>query len=141
MNKYLLDTNMIIFLLRNKYRMADKMAFIGLSNCFISEITLAELKVGAEKSNDPAHARMLVDTFEKTIRVLPITNVLTIFASEKVRLEKAGTPMHDNFDVLIAATAIHYNLVVVTNNVKHFILFSGVMIEDWSNPLLPLGFR
>ncbi len=81
MNQYLLDTNRIIFLLRNKYRMADKMAFIGLSNCFISEITLAELKVGAEKSNDPAHARMLVDTFEKTIRVLPITNVLTIFAS------------------------------------------------------------
>jgi tRNA(fMet)-specific endonuclease VapC len=141
MNKYLLDTNMIIFLLRNKYRMADKMAFIGLSNCFISEITLAELKVGAEKSNDPAHARMLVDTFEKTISVLPITNVLTIFASEKVRLEKAGTPMHDNFDVLIAATAIHYNLVIVTNNVKHFVLFAGVMIEDWSNPLLPIGFR
>jgi tRNA(fMet)-specific endonuclease VapC len=58
-----------------------------------------------------------------------------------VRLEKAGTPMHDNFDVLIAATAIHYHLVIVTNNVKHFVLFAGVMIEDWSNPLLPLGFR
>jgi tRNA(fMet)-specific endonuclease VapC len=141
MTQYLLDTNIVIFLLRNKYRMADKIAFVGLSHCFISEITLAELKIGAEKSNDPAHARMLVDTFEKTITVLPITKVLNIFASEKVRLERSGTPMHDNFDVLIAATAIHYNLVIVTNNVKHFILFSGVMIEDWSNPLLPLDFR
>jgi tRNA(fMet)-specific endonuclease VapC len=141
MNKYLLDTNIVIFLLRNKYRMADKLTFIGLSNCFISEITLAELKVGAEKSNDPVHARMLVDTFEKTITVLPISNVLNLFATEKVRLEKAGTPMHDNFDVLIAATAIYYKLVIVTNNVKYFVLFSGVIIEDWSDPLLPLGFR
>ncbi|MEN9609651.1 MAG: hypothetical protein RLZZ628_465 [Bacteroidota bacterium] len=140
MSKYLLDTNMIIFLLRNKYRMADKMAFVGLSHCFISEITLAELKIGAEKSNDPIHARMLVETFASTVHILPITNVLNIFATEKVRLERAGTPMHDNFDVLIAATAIYYDLTIVTNNVKHFVLFSGVRIEDWSHPTLPIGF-
>ena len=50
MTQYLLDTNIIIFLLRSKHRIHEKIAFVGLNNCFISEITLAELKVGARKA-------------------------------------------------------------------------------------------
>jgi predicted nucleic acid-binding protein len=40
--------------------------------------------------------------------------------------------MHDNFDVLIAATAIAHSFILVTNNTKHFILFDGITIEDWT---------
>jgi tRNA(fMet)-specific endonuclease VapC len=141
MKQYLLDTNIVIFLLRSKHRIHEKIAFVGLNNCFISEITLAELKVGAEKSQDPSHSHRLVDTFADTVAVLPISNCLDVFATEKIRLEKAGTPMHDHFDVLIAATAIVHNLVMVTNNVKHFTLFSNLIIEDWANPNLPIGFK
>jgi tRNA(fMet)-specific endonuclease VapC len=141
MNKYLLDTNIVIFLLRSKHRIHEKIAFVGLNNCFISEITLAELKVGAEKSHDPSHSHHLVDTFAETVSVLPISNVLDVFATEKIRLEKAGTPMHDHFDVLIAATAIVNQLVMVTNNVKHFTFFSNLIIEDWTMPHLPKGFK
>jgi tRNA(fMet)-specific endonuclease VapC len=141
MTQYLLDTNIVIFLLRSKHRIHEKIAFVGLDNCFISEITLAELKVGAEKSQDPSHSHQLVDTFADTVAVLPISNCLDVFASEKIRLEKAGTPMHDHFDVLIAATAIVHNLVMVTNNVKHFTLFSNLVIEDWATAQLPKGFR
>ncbi len=39
--------------------------------------------------------------------------------------------MHDNFDVLIAATAITHHFTLVTNNTKHFTLFEGLTIEDW----------
>jgi tRNA(fMet)-specific endonuclease VapC len=141
MTQYLLDTNIVIFLLRSKHRIHEKIAFVGLNNCFISEITLAELKVGAEKSHDPSHSHRLVDTFAETVSVLPISNVLDVFASEKIRLEKLGTPMHDHFDVLIAATAIVNQLVMVTNNVKHFTLFSNLTIEDWAMPNLPNGFK
>jgi tRNA(fMet)-specific endonuclease VapC len=141
MTQYLLDTNIVIFLLRSKHRIHEKIAFVGLNNCFISEITLAELKVGAEKSHDPSHSHLLVDTFAETVSVLPISNVLDVFASEKIRLEKLGTPMHDHFDVLIAATAIVNQLVMVTNNVKHFTLFSNLTIEDWAIPNLPKGFK
>ena len=44
--------------------------------------------------------------------------------------------MHDHFDVLIAATALVYNLVLVTNNTKHFVVYEGLEVEDWtgSNP-------
>lgn len=132
MNKYLLDTNIIIFLLKSKHRIHEKMAFVGLENCFISEITLAELKIGAEKSNNPTANHQLVNTLAETVTVLPITSVLDVFASEKIRLEKAGTPMHDHFDVLIAATALVHNLAMVTHNVKHFTVYDNLVVEDWT---------
>ncbi len=136
MNKYLLDTNIIIFLFRQKFQIQEKMAFVGLQNCFVSEITLAELKIGAENSADPAKNHALINLLTETVTVLPISKVLNVFASEKVRLSKAGLPMHDHFDVLIAATALVYNLVMVTNNIKHFVVYEGLEVEDWtlSNP-------
>jgi tRNA(fMet)-specific endonuclease VapC len=140
MSQYLLDTNIIIFLFKSKHRIHEKIAFVGLENCFISEITLAELKIGAEKSHNPLHNHRLVDTFADTVTVLPISNVLDIFASETIRLEKAGTPIHDYFDILIAATALLHNLTMVTNNVKHFHFFKTLNIEDWVDPSAPAGF-
>ena len=140
MTKYLLDTNIIIFLFKSKHRIHEKMAFVGLQNCFISEITLAELKIGAEKSNNPSANHQLINTLANTTTVLPITDALDVFASEKIRLEKAGTPMHDNFDVLIAATALVNNLVMVTQNVKHFMVYDHLVVEDWTMLGLPNGF-
>lgn len=55
--------------------------------------------------------------------VLPISKVLDVCS-------KAGTPMHDHFDVLIAATALIYNLVLVTNHTKHFTVYEGLEVED-----------
>jgi len=132
MNKYLLDTNIVIFLFKQKFQIREKMAFVGLQNCFVSEITLAELKIGAESSADPAKNHALINLLTETVTVLPISKVLDVFASEKARLNKAGTPMHDHFDVLIAATAMVYNLVLVTNNTKHFVVYEGLEVEDWT---------
>lgn len=132
MNKYLLDTNIVIFLFRQKYLIQEKMAFVGLQNCFVSEITLAELKIGAESSADPAKNHALINLLTETVTVLPISKVLDVFAFEKVRLSKAGTPMHDHFDVLIAATALVYNLVLVTNNTRHFVVYEELVVEDWT---------
>jgi tRNA(fMet)-specific endonuclease VapC len=42
--KYLLDTNIIIFWLKGRYGIADQINKIGVSNCFVSEITIAELR-------------------------------------------------------------------------------------------------
>lgn len=132
MNKYLLDTNIVIFLFRQKFQIREKMALVGLQNCSVSEITLAELKIGAESSADPAKNHALINLLTETVTVLPISKVLDVFASEKVRLTRAGTPMHDHFDVLIVATALVYNLVLVTNNTRHFVVYEGLEVEDWT---------
>jgi len=109
-----------------------KIADIGLENCFVSEITIAELYFGAEKSNNPPEKTKIVDEIQKNIAVLLLTNVLQIYAKEKVRLQRLGTPV-DDFDLLIAATALANKLILVTNNSKHFERIENLEIEDWTN--------
>ncbi len=52
--KYLLDTNICIHFFRGKYNLYNKIMDVGIKNCAISEITLAELVYGAEHSDNPS---------------------------------------------------------------------------------------
>lgn len=133
MEKYLLDTNICIFLLRGKYNVDKKMDEVGLENCYISEITVAELKYGAELGNRQGLVRRMqsLDEFIASVRVLPISETLDLFAKEKARLRLAGTLADDNFDLLIGCTAIVYDLVMVTENLQDFKNFSGIRLENW----------
>lgn len=133
MGKYLLDTNICIFLLRGKYNVDKKMDEVGLENCYISEITVAELKYGAELGNRQGLVRRMqsLDEFIASVHVLPISETLDLFAKEKARLRLAGTPADDNFDLLIGCTAIVYDLVMVTENLQDFKNFSGIRLENW----------
>lgn len=65
------------------------------------------------------------------MEIIPISNVLDLFAKEKARLRKAGKPL-DEFDLLIGVTAVKYSLTLVTNNVKHFARIEGINIENWT---------
>lgn len=69
--------------------------------------------------------------FLKYVPVISIDEVLSIAAKEKARLQLAGTPNNDLIDVLIAATAMKHNLILVTENVKHFTNFKSLTIENW----------
>ena len=133
MEKYLLDTNICIFLLRGKYNVDKKMDEVGLENCYISEITVAELKYGAELGNRQGLVRRMqsLDEFIASVRVLPISETLDLFAKQNARLRLAGTPADDNFDLLIGCTAIVYDLVMVTENLQDFKNFSGIRLENW----------
>ena len=133
MEKYLLDTNICIFLLRGKYNVDKKMDEVGLENCYISEITVAELKYGAELGNRQGLVRRMqsLDEFIASVHALPISETLDLFAKEKARLRLAGTPADDNFDLLIGCTAIVYDLVMVTENLQDFKNFSGIRLENW----------
>jgi tRNA(fMet)-specific endonuclease VapC len=128
---YLLDTNIVAFSFRGNKNVNSKITEIGFKNCFISEITIAELKYGAIKSNkEQYHIELLID-FLKKVAVIPIIEVIDVYASEKVRLEKEGNRI-DDFDLLIGATAIANELILVTNNTKHLQRMSLKNIEDWT---------
>ena len=133
MEKYLLDTNICIFLLRGKYDVDKKIDQVGIENCYISEITVAELKYGAELGSRQGLARRTqnLEEFITSMHVLPIGETLDLFAKEKARLRLPGTPADDNFDLLIGCTAIVYDLVMVTENVHDFKNFSGIRLENW----------
>ena len=61
---------------------------------------------------------------------MPIFNLLSIYAKEKARLRKSGKIL-DDFDLLIGATAIANNLILVTENEKHLARMSKINIENW----------
>jgi tRNA(fMet)-specific endonuclease VapC len=103
---------------------------IGYDNCFISEITLAELKYGAELSERVDENLRSVNEFANKIGVLPIFNSLDLYAKEKARLRKTGNII-DDFDLLIGCSAIKNGLILVTNNENHFERIKNIKIENW----------
>lgn len=130
MKKYLLDTNICIYFLKGLYNLDQKIEKAETENCFVSEITIAELKFGVENSDNKEKNQKTVDDFVSKFTVIPIFNSLNIYAREKARLRKKGTPL-DDFDLLIGSTAISNNLILVTRNVSDFERLDGIEIENW----------
>lgn len=131
MKKYLIDTNTCIYYIKGKFDLKTKFELADLENCFISEITLAELKFGVANSEKKDKNQKVLDNFLTGIKIVPIYHSLDLYASEKARLRKAGTIV-DDFDILIGVTAITHNLIMVTNNSEHFKRLKGITIEDWT---------
>ena len=104
---------------------------VGPRNCFISEITVAELKFGVANSKAQKGNRAVLNNFVNGIQILPIFPALDIYAKEKARLRKSGNII-DDFDLLIGATAIAFDLVMVTNNTGHFKRLKDLKLQDWT---------
>ena len=136
MMQYLLDTNICIYYLRGKLNFNDFVEEPWRKSCCISDVTVLELRYGAENSNNPQKHHRAVDLFLHDLTVLPISKVVDIYAREKVRFRKIGKPLHDEFDIIIGASAITANLILVTDNVKHFKDFTGIKIENWFRRLI-----
>ena len=128
---YLLDTSICVFFLRGRLNLDKIVKEVGLENCYISEITVAELRFGAENSDNPTKSNKAVDVFLKGLTIIPIFGSIKRYAIEKVRLRKIGKPINDEFDLLIGVTAIENQLILVTDNVKDFKFLNGIQMENW----------
>ena len=129
--QYLLDTNICIFFLRGMLKFDEIIRQKGLDNCFISELTVFELKYGAENSTNPKKSHQAVDKFVKGLTVIPIYGIVNQYAETKVYLRKNGTPLHDEFDLIIGVTALANDLTLVTDNTKDFKLIKNLKLENW----------
>ncbi len=112
---YLLDPNICVFLLRDRFDIGERIREVGGGQVVISEITVAELTYGAYLSNRPAHHLAVLQGFLSATRILPVQSVLDRFGAEKARLRRAGTPVSD-FDILIGVTAVEHGLTMVSDN-------------------------
>ena len=129
--KYLLDTNICAFLIREKFNIKEKIRQIGgLDCCAISEITYAELYYGVEKSENRKRNLEILHIFAENIKIIPIRKAIPLFAKEKARL-KSINKIIDDFDLLIGATAVANDLIMATENVKHHSRIEGIKIENW----------
>ena len=113
------------------FNLEAKFDKISSDSCFISEMTLAELKFGVANSERPEKNKKALDNFLSGVQILPIFHSLDLYASEKARFRKLGTPI-DDFDLLIGATSVTHKLIMVTNNTNHFNRIDGIKLEDWT---------
>ena len=128
--KYLLDSNICIHFFRGKFGVLDKLDSVGLKNCAISEITLAELVFGAEKSDYPDKNHKIIQKFINQLTVLPIYDAILLYGKEKARLQKSGEMISD-FDLLIGCTAVENSLIMITENVTEFERIADIRLENW----------
>ena len=131
MLKYLLDTNIVIYVIKRR-----PIEVMGLFNenagrMAMSAITLSELFHGAEKSSRVAQNLAVVEEFASLLEVLPYTARAAVhYGTIRSALEKAGRTIGVN-DLHIAAHARSEGLTLVTNNVGEFERVPGLLIENW----------
>lgn len=132
MNGYLLDTNICIYLLKGQRGIVEKIEVTGCDNCFITDVTLAELWFGAYNSNRIEQQKRGVSYLEQLFNVISIKDSVELFGSNKAYLKSRGTII-DDFDILIGSAAIKHNLIMVTENVKHLSRLPGITVENWAS--------
>lgn len=129
---YLLDTDILIYSLKGHEKVQGNLRKHIGDPIQISSVTLMELYFGAYKSKKVESNLAKVRKIESSLEIIPISQELAeIFGLLKAKLETAGTPL-DDFDLILAATALSRNLILVTNNERHFKRVEGLKIENWS---------
>ena len=117
--KYLLDTSAVVNFLRGKQSINETVIKAGAA---VSIITRAELYYGALKSSQPKRNLDLVNGFLEELEINTVNlseGIVLTYARLKTQLEKQGRRL-DEFDLLIAASALENNFTLVTDNAKHF---------------------
>jgi tRNA(fMet)-specific endonuclease VapC len=131
MIKFLLDTNIVIYVLKKRPLEVLKVFNANASRMAISSITLSELIYGAEKSANIAKNLEAIEDFVSHLEVLPYdARASQHYGQIKAALEKKGKIIGEN-DIHIAAHAISQGLILVTNNLKEFKRVSNLALENW----------
>ncbi|MDM0112518.1 type II toxin-antitoxin system VapC family toxin [Variovorax sp. J22R133] len=128
---YLLDTNTLIYAFRQAGRVRERMATQAEATLNLCTVNLFEFEYGFAKSADASVQRGLLDDLTSRVNVLDFDSASARLAGRiKAYLQKAGTPIGP-YDLLIAATALSRNLIVVTRNEREFARVPGLRVENW----------
>lgn len=130
MKGYLLDTNICIFALRDKYGVNERLEEVGREQCYVADVTVMELRFGAYKSEKKMENLRIVNDFISKVKVVPFAYTIDAFCQEKIRLQNLGTPIED-YDLFIGCAAKVAGLTMVTDNVHHLSRIDGLNIENW----------
>ena len=118
--KYLIDTDWIIHYLRGTKEVIKKIISLKEEGLTISVVSLAEVYEGVYRSSNSFSNEKVLKNFLRGVSVIGINEeICRVFGRERGRLRKEGKLIGD-FDLLIASTCLHYNLTILTNNIKHF---------------------
>lgn len=129
--KYLLDTNILISVIRKKQSVARMIGSFQKKELNISVITLAELRIGAYKSNNPKKSLMEVEDLIDNFSLTDFDRLCADrFAWIKYSLARKGRLIEDT-DIIIASTALANRMTLVTSNTRHFERIKDLKLENW----------
>ncbi|EKS71889.1 MULTISPECIES: type II toxin-antitoxin system VapC family toxin [Caballeronia] len=130
MPRFMLDTNMCIYLMKNQpEQVAKRFAECFVGDVVMSAITYAELEYGVAVCANPAKERRTLAALIEDIPVAPFDAAAAV-AYGPIR-EATRERKKDHLDKLIAAHAVALDVVLVTNNTKDFVSYPGVKLENW----------
>ena len=129
---YLLDTDTLVYSLKGEPAVRKNLEDHLQDPIKICAITLMELYFGAYKSSQVTANLAIVRKLEESFEILSIGKESAgTFGRLKSSLQKSGTSL-DDFDLAIASCALGNNLVLVTNNTRHFRRIAGLRIVNWT---------
>lgn len=128
---YLLDTDTLVFYLRGRLEVTQKLLGVPLADLCTSAMCIGELYYGASKSQKQAERKAEVDQLRKTLVSIALDEAeMERFGQLKASLEERGERLADA-DLLVAATALEHDLTLVTGNLKHFQRVATLQVESW----------
>jgi predicted nucleic acid-binding protein len=129
--KYILDTDILIYYLKNQPDVVNKFMIIAPDDIATTIINYTELLFGAYNSLKIKDNLIKIKAFLDNMTVVYLDKVSSeIFAQLKTRLKREGNMIAD-MDLLIASICIANDFILVTNNTKHFSRLSQLTFENW----------
>ena len=130
--RYLLDTNICIYLSKNHPGLLAKLKQIPVDEAGISVVTYGELVYGAFKSARPKENLHVIGEFIEAFQPLPLpVEAGQAYGRLKENLRAKGQIIGEN-DLWIASHALAEDYILVTNNVREFKRIKGLKIENWA---------
>ncbi|MCK5720270.1 MAG: PIN domain-containing protein [Thiomargarita sp.] len=132
--KYVIDTDILIYYLKNNHKVVENFALKNSKNITTTIINYTELLFGSYNSSNKQRTKNLqnIRSFLANIEIIGFDiKAANKFAELKAKLKQEDNIIAD-MDLIIASICVAHNLILVTNNTKHFSRIEDLMFENWS---------
>ena len=131
MIKYMLDTNIVIYTIKNRPSQVREAFKKHDNQMCISSVTYGELIYGAEHSSQSERNLADIEGLVARVEVMPFDHhAAEHFGQLRAELYKVGQPIGP-YDMMIAGHARAYGLILISNNIKEFERIPGLRLENW----------
>lgn len=128
---FLLNTDIVIYALKGHPQVTGRLSQFADHPMYLSISTLMELFYGAYKSSQRIKNVARIRTLLQEFNIIHFDEAMAeTFGEIKAGLEDQGVPL-DDMDIMMAGMALSKNLILVTNNTKHFKRIQGLQLQNW----------
>lgn len=128
--KYLVDTDWIVFYLRGREPYVSTLKRLQKEGLAVSVISVAELYEGVFRDQNPQTREEGLARFLAGVVVVDVNeDVARVFGQLRAELRQQGLTVAD-LDLLIGSTAVHYGLLLLTDNRRHYEKIPGLRLAE-----------